>query len=336
MPAILFFLLFATQVTSSGNDKHLAPEEARKSSFEISPKAIEAIQPLDGRSLASDPEFVRRLREVLENPNFDDADKADAFFLMRMKFDWVFLGAVMIPPGYSYDRIFGMYLKTYRDYGKALEYGSDVSGLLQVAKRSEPENIIRSSSALLLAAVLDPEATRETVIVLSDPDRIADSVAPPIVIHHLALCAALCNVGDEGFTQLAALMSRSPYEESQEDILLALAYTDSPHNRTLIEKFAEEYAPKKFDIAVQLALSIMRSRQKPEVFKLTIDQITAKCESDQVKQSILDWSQAALRPVGPFHPQRGIMKVWDGFTATLYNDGSRLTFGDQFSGFMSR
>jgi hypothetical protein len=107
MPAILIFLLFATQITSSGNDKHLAPAEARKDSYEISSKAIEVVKPLDGRSLASDPEFVRRLREVLENPNFDDADKADAFFLMRMKFDWAFLGAVMIPPGYSYDQFSG-------------------------------------------------------------------------------------------------------------------------------------------------------------------------------------------------------------------------------------
>jgi hypothetical protein len=78
----------------------------------------------------------------------------DAFFLMRKKFDWAFLGTVMIPPGYSYDRIIGMYLQTYLEYGKALEDGSDVSGLLEVAKRSEPENIIRSSSALLLAAIL--------------------------------------------------------------------------------------------------------------------------------------------------------------------------------------
>lgn len=81
---------------------------------------------------------------------------------------------------------------------------------------------------------------------------------------------------------------------------------------------------------------MMRYRQKPEVFKAAIDQIMAKCESDQVKQSILDWSQAPPKPVGLFHAQRGILKVWDGFTATLYNDGFQLTFGDRFSGFMSR
>ena len=96
-------------------------------------------------------------------------------------------------------------------------------GLLEVARLREPEHIVRASSALLLAAVLDPQATRQTVIDLCDPKYVEASVAPPITIHYLALCAALCNVGDDGFVRLAGLTSKFPFEESQEDVLLALA-----------------------------------------------------------------------------------------------------------------
>jgi hypothetical protein len=227
----LLLMVLASQVANAGNDKHLAPPEARKTTYVISSKASEDIGPLDARKLADDKEFTRTLTEVLNNPNFSDADKADAFFLMRRKFDWAFIGSVSIPPGYTYDRVFGMVFQTYGNYRKTLGGGHDVKRLLELAALPEPENIVRASSALLLAAVLDPEATKETVVALSDPQLVAASAAPPIVIHHLALSAALCNIGEEGFTKLAALASEFRFEESQEDILLALAYADSPHNR---------------------------------------------------------------------------------------------------------
>jgi hypothetical protein len=313
-----------------------APAEARNPTYLISDKARAAIGPLDGRTLANDEEFVKTLKGVLTNPGLADADKADAFFLMRMKFDWAFIGAASIPPGFTYDRVFGMYLKTYRQYRRALGDGHDVKGLLALAKRPEPEHVARAASALLLAAVLDPEATRDTVVALCDPQLVAASAAPPVAIHHLALGAALCGVGDDGFTKLAALTSRFPSEESQEDVVLALAFSDNPRTRELIREFAEQHAPKKFDQATQLALTIVRSRQTRQAFQAWIGPLAAKAESEELKKSILDWAAADPKPIGPFHPRQGAMKVWDGFNATIYDDGTRLTFGDTFSGFMAR
>lgn len=336
MTLVVLLIVLASQVSSVKNDGNLAPPEARKTTYSISSKASAMIDPLDGRTLADDKGFVRTLTEVLKNPDFADIDKADAFFLMRKKFDWAFIGAASIPPGYTYDRVFGMFLQSYREYRKGLGNGHDVKWLLEIAAFPEPENIVRASSALLLAAVLDPEATRETVVALSDPQLVAATVAPPIAIHHLALAAALCDVGDEGFGKLAALATRFPFEESQEDILLALAYSDSEPNRALIQQFAEQHAPKKFDNAVQLALTLLRFRQKPEEFKPWVESVAAKSETEQNKKSILDWAEAKPKPIGPYHPQRGILKLWDGFTMSIYNDGSQLTFGDNFSGFMSR
>jgi hypothetical protein len=229
-----------------------------------------------------------------------------------------------------------MYLKTYGGYRKALGDGHDVKGLLELAKLSEPEHIVRSSSALLLAAVLDPEATRDTVVALCDEQLVAASAAPPISIHHLALCATLCRVGDEGLTKLAALGSRFAFEESQEDIVLALAFSDSPQTRQLIEQFAEQHAPKKFDQAVELALTVVRSRQTPQDFQAWIQALVGKAESEEGKKSILDWAAAKPKPIGPPGRQGGWMKLWDGFKATIYDDGARLEYGENFSGFMSR
>jgi hypothetical protein len=313
-----------------------APPEARKASYLISSKAHAAIDPLDARTLAEDEAFVKTLRGVLKNPGFTDADKADAFFLMRKKFDWAFIGAASIPPGFTYDRVFRMYLGTYRGYGEALGDGQDVKGLLELAKLQGAEQIVRASSALLLAAVLDPEATRDTVVALCDPELVAASAAPPITIHHLALCAALCGVGDEGYARLAALASRFAFEESQEDVVLALAFSEGARARELIREFAEEQGPKKFDLAVQLALTIVRSRQEPDAFRAWVEPIAAKAGSEEVKKGIRDWAAAEPKPIGPTHPRRGAMKLWDGFEATIYDDGARLKFGETFSGFMGR
>src|SRR5688572_18906060 len=329
-------IVFASLLAGINNAQaELAPPEARKPTYVISDKAHAMIDPLDARTLADDAAFVKTLRGVLKNPDFTDADKADAFFLMRMKFDWAFIGAASIPPRFSYASVFKLYLETYGGYRKALGKGHDVKGLLELAKLSEAKDIARACSALLLAAVLDPEATRETVVALCDEKLVAASAAPPIAIHHLALCAALCGVGDEGLTKLAALMSRFPFEESQEDILLALAVAEGPRTRELIRQFAEQHAPRKFDQAVQLALTIVRSRQTPEEFGAWIQPLAAKAESEEVKKSILDWAAAKAKPIGPSNRQGGWMKLWDGFKVTVYDDGARLEFGEKFSGFMS-
>src|SRR5687767_6203392 len=154
MTASALLIVFASLLQSISNDKdHSAPPDAKKATYLISAKAHALIDPLDARTLADDEAFTKKLAGVLKNPDFTDADKADAFFLMRMKFDWAFIGAASIPPGFTYDRVFGMYLETYRGYRKAQGDGHDVKGLLEVAKLSEPEHIARASSALLLAAV---------------------------------------------------------------------------------------------------------------------------------------------------------------------------------------
>ena len=339
MTASSLLVLLTALLQGVDNDTpNSAPADARKPTYLISAKAHVMIDPLDARTLADDGPFIETLAGVLNNGDLTDADKADAFFLMRMKFDWAFIGAASIPPGFTYDRVFGMYLHTYRGYRKALGAGDghDVKGLLDLAKLRDPEHVVRASSALLLAAVLDPEATRPTVIELCDPKLVEASVAPPITIHHLALCAALCDVGDDGFAKLAVLASKFPFEESQEDVLLALAYSRSAKARELIQQFAEEQAPKKFDLAAQLALTIVRSRQEPEDFQAWVRPLAAKAETEEVKQSLLDWAAAEPKPIGPMHPQQGAMKIWDGFHATIYNNGTRLEFGDKFSGFMAR
>jgi hypothetical protein len=336
MTACSLLVALASLFQISIDKDHSAPPEARKATYLISDKAHAVIDPLDARTLAGDEAFIQTLKSVLKNPEFTEADRADAFFLMRMKFDWAFIGAVSIPPRFTYDRVFGMYLQTYRGYHKALGDGHDVKGLLELARLPEPQHIVRASSALLLAAVLEPEATRGTVMTLCDPQLVAASAAPPIAIHHLALCAALCGIGDEGFTKLAALTSQFPFEESQEDILLALAYSGGARTRELIQQFAEQHAPKKFDLPVQLALTIVRSRQTPQEFQAWIQPLAAKAESEECKKSILDWAAAKPTPIGPPDPQGGWMKIWDGFEATIYDDGMRLRFGDKFSGFMSR
>src|SRR5687768_4813230 len=119
--SLLIVLAFLFQI--SNDTDHSAPPEARKATYLISAKAHALIDPLDARTLANDDAFIKTLTGVLNNAEFTDADKADAFFLMRKKFDWAFIGAASIPPRYTYDRVFRLYLKTYREYGKALGDG---------------------------------------------------------------------------------------------------------------------------------------------------------------------------------------------------------------------
>jgi hypothetical protein len=339
MNASLFTVLFSALLQYIAiNNFDLAPADAKNPTFVVSSRAHAMIDPLDARTLANDGPFIKTLREVVSNGDFNDADKADAFYLMRMKFDWAFIGTTSIPPGYTYHRFVRMQLQTYYRYSEAFGEGvrEDVTGLLELARLREPEHIVRASSALLLAAVLDREATRQAVVGLCDPKYVEASVAPPITIHHLALCSVLCDVGDDGLVNLAALASKFPFEESQEDVLLALAYSKSAKAPELIQQFVEEQSPKKFDLAVQLAITIVRSRQKPDEFEKWVQSLAEKVESEQVRKSLLDWAAAEPGPIGPYHPQRGLMKVWDGFSLIIFDDGKQVKFGDKFSGFVPR
>src|SRR5688500_14304462 len=87
--SLLIVLAFLFQSVDKAKD-HSAPPEARKATYLISAKAHALIDPLDARTLANDDAFIKTLTGVLNNAEFTDADKADAFFLMRKKFDWAF------------------------------------------------------------------------------------------------------------------------------------------------------------------------------------------------------------------------------------------------------
>ena len=81
-------------------------------------------------------------------------------------------------------------------------------------------------------------------------------------------------------------------------------------------------------------MTIVRSRQKPEDFQTWVQQLTAKAETEGVRESLAEFASAQPRPIGPFHPQQVLMKKWDGFSLTMYGDGKQLKFGDNFSGFV--
>ena len=149
----------------------------------------------------------------------------------------------------------------------------------------------------------------------------------------MALCAAVAPVGEAGCEKLAALAAEIPYEEAQEDLLLALLHSGKGD---LIRKFAEEMGPKKFDLATEFAMMVVRMGQKSEQFQAWVKPIAAKAEMPEVKKEIDAWAAAEPGPIGPTHPQHGVMKLWDGFDTTFYDDGAQLKFGDKFSGFIVR
>jgi hypothetical protein len=110
-----------------------APESARRWSFEIAPAARDAVGSLDRRALLDDTFFLDNLTRVL---------------------------------------LFGGIAGTFLQYQEHLaQQPWDVAPFLRVAEGECRTNVVRCSNALLLAVILDREASAAAVARATSPEK---------------------------------------------------------------------------------------------------------------------------------------------------------------------
>lgn len=304
-----------------------APASLPRHAFALDPKVDEWAQPLEVRKLMQDEVFLEVLRSVLARPDFTEANKADAFYLLLKKIRWNFSGAVQIPPNIDYPAFFNAQAGTFLDYQARLQnLRYDVAPLLRIAAEGHRANVVRAAHALLLAALLDRQAAAAAIRILLTPDELRHAQVPDILLHHLALAVVLARQPPLA-AELDALWDATASEEGREDILCVLGiYRDLNRIRS---RLAEEQDPAH-DLTLETGLLLLKRCLPADAFSAASDEMRSTHPAlagalDTLRQRNF---RSSTRTAAAF------WKTWDGFDATLYDDGMRLTHGESFGDFI--
>ena len=303
-----------------------APERAKQWSFEIHPEARARIDPVPRDRLVDDVAFVQILGDVLRGPLPLEA-KVDAFTLMLDRIGWLFGGTVLLRPGHGYIGTLGGQVATYVTYQDSLRAPPELArDLARQARKGCDREVVRCASALLLAALVDRQVAAETALQIVGTGRERAAQIPDILIHSIALSAALSRE-DSVVVELAPLLDRVTSEEAREDVLCALSMYASPEVVSIVTGFVERRFPKSQGNSVQTALVVaklrlgdgfvpwvakLRSGLEPEA-QAALDAIAA----DQFSPPLISVPGAPL-------------KLWDGFGAVVYDDGVQVTHPSGF------
>lgn len=333
LPVLLMLFMFSIQ-TGTAHSKN-APDEARIPSFEISEKATEIVSPLDRNFLSKDNLFLETLVNILRKKDLSEAEKTDAFYLMLKKIKWEFTGTVRLPPRYTYFRIFRGTASTFIMYQRSLQaLKYNVNGMLDIVQGDCNNNVVRCSNALLLAAMLNPEASEKVVGKLINPAKLEESQVPPILVHHLSLAVVLCRKYRMA-VELGDITLKIPSEESQEDILCALGMFNSRLTESKIKMFLNKAVNEKFDGAVQTGLLILFERLDNQEFEIFYSDLIDSAKDLELKHTLSEYNDAKIKEgaLGG-SKSKGWVKIWDGYNVVVYDDGLQITYGNEFSNFI--
>ncbi len=334
--SILILLVLAIFLYLTGTAyPEKAPDKARIPSFTVSKKSAELISPLDRALLSQDNYFIKTLTSILENKDLSEADKVDAFYLMLKKIKWQFTGTFKLPPNYTYFKIFRGTASTFLMYQRSLQLRKyNVSGLIDIVRSDCNTNVVRCSNALLLSSMLNPEATGSVLGELIDPEKLAKSQVPPILVHHLSLAVVLSKKHLTA-AELGDIAHKIPIEESQEDILCGLSMFNSELTQSKIKKFLYDVVNQKFDSSVETGLLILFESLDSQSFDSFYSGLIDSVKDSERKKTLTKYNYKKIKEasLGGTTP-RGWTKLWDGYNVTVYDDGLYITYGSDFADFI--
>lgn len=304
-----------------------APDSLPRHAYAIDPEVVEWAQPLDVRQLMRDEVFLDALRSVLANPDYAEADKADAFYLLLKKIRWNFSGAIQIPPDMDYPATFDGMARTFLDYQAQLrDLRYDVAPFLRIAAADHRENVVRASHALLLAGLLDRTAAAGALEPLLAPEEIQRSQVPDVWRHHLALTTVLARKPALA-ARFAESWNSTASEEGREDVLLVLGiYRDADRIRALL---AADQDPAH-DLTLETGALVLRRCLPPDAFAEAFDGLLAAnpVHAESLRSLKGGDFRSSTRTPDAF------WKTWDGVDVVLYDDGIHLAYGEILGDFI--
>jgi hypothetical protein len=325
--AVLITLGLVASVSGAGPGAE--DGKSKEPSFPIDAEAKAFVGKFDRTELVKDEVFVKALKELAGSKLSPEA-KADAFALMQERIGWLFVGAARLFPKCGYAQTVAMILSTYFKYQEEMPAGLDVAPLLELSRTARAQHPLRASNALLLATILNHKAVKDAVSQAIDAKAIQKAPVPAIDLHNLCLAAPL--VRDPAVVQkLLDLLPGIDSEESREDVIAATSIFKDDALRDKVEQFVRRVFPKLFDNSVQTALIVLAHVSEPEHFRTfykSLGDLTKdKKDIDRLREF---WDSGFRDPHQADEPAGSTLKIWDGFTLRLEEDGGMITYGKSF------
>ena len=329
--ALLLLLCMATPVPGKPT-----PDAEKIPSFPVSKAAAAIIDPLDRRELMEDATFLTTLRTVLGDRRLSAVDRTDAFYLMLRKVGWEFTGTVRIFPQRNYAQTFSGTASTYLSYqDRLVDLRYDPAPLLAIAAADCAKNVVRCSHALLLSTIVNPKASAPKLKPLIAVGVLERAEVPPIFLHNLSLAVVLSRDFSLA-SQLGSLLSHVDAEEGQEDILCAVGMFNAPEMPAAVRSFLQEALKSKFDAAVETGIFVLHRQLEGLAFEQAYSDLLDAPSAPESRTRLVELQQSNFASLTGFRERSGWVKIWDGFSVTMYDDGMVLTHGAKFRDFKPR
>ena len=322
--ACLVVMAFGGRPAGAGDDN-----KDRAPSFPVADEAKAFVNRFDRTELVKDETFVKALVELAKSDMPPEA-KADAFALMQDRIGWLFVGAARVFPGRSYAQTVAMILSTFFEYQQKMPAGLKVEPLLELARKARADHPLRASNALLLATILNQKDAKDAVRKAIDWQAITKAAVPAIDLHNLSLSAALA-LDPEVIRSAVALLPNVKSEESREDVIAVTSIHSDVKLRDIVEKFLQERFPTLRDNSITTALIVLAHAGPPDHFRAFYKSLGDLTKDKKDIDWLREFWDSGFRDPLAADPKKGSMlKIWDGFTFTLANDGGTITDGKSF------
>ena len=326
-----FFLLilslsFFTKGFSQGRPINKLTLETTYSYVEIHKSLRDLIEQADKSSYFDDEFFNALLKKIVLDKQFTDKEKVQLFYLMQKKLGFAFVGVNYLPPKQNYFNFFMGEILTWQKTRLSLkDLNYDPSSLLVLVDSFRTRDAIVASNALLLATLLNADASAKSLEHFSEGQIILESKNSDIFNHYLCISAALKQ--DSLITKnLVKNVLSFKSEPFIEDVLCAI-YTKNNLVSTIKDYILQEQNPQN-ELGVQTALCALSAKVPPATFQKSVKSFISETKELWKK----DICKNILANKIPFNysitnKEQIVTKKWDAVVLSLYADGALMTNG---------
>ena len=323
----LFFIAFFSNGFSQLREFNKLTLEKTYASVKIKKSLRDYIDQAGKEAYFNDDFFNSQLKTIMQDTSFKELEKVQLFYLMQKKIGFAFYGGAYIPPKQSY---FSHHLGKAYIYQKTKlslkDLNFDVTSLLNLVDSNRNKDAILTSSALLLATLLNSQGVTKKLEEYTKEQTILSSKNPEIFNHFVCLSASILQDSVIVKNLIRNLMSFKS-NGMIEDALCALYSKKNPV--TTIKTYILSEKNSQNGLAIQTALCALGDKVPPasvqQSIKVLITSSRDKWKTDMLKNLLankipFNYSISSADQLVP--------KVWEGSAKTMYTDGMLIINGD--------
>lgn len=320
--AAAFFVMVCGVFVSAVQAAEPVDGKVLETVIKMPPASVKFVEGLDGEKLFDDLYFFESLSKLMDSKDLGSVDKVAAFYLMQKKIGWGFAGAVFMAQHTTYYKYF---------VGKAAFFMSarkffdnkfvNVGPFVDVATENVFSNPLLSANAMLLVGVLNADRAKLLYAKMLKPNYLLKSRNPSILNHYLCLGSVIA-MNPEIAALLNTNLSLFASEEACEDIVCALGARLSFSNMKFISNYLERLEDSRKQLVVYTCYAALKEYLDPDLFRKVVLDVLKNCKSAWVKDilfALYSEPKSSLYPLTDEDQQ--VVKLWDGFTAVVFEDG---------------